>query len=75
MLSWFYTYRRRAIKKSVPYPEGFRREYTGLGALCAQINEKQLKKISFFQILGDKIFIAIVSKHSKIFNFTIFNFI
>ena len=59
------------IKKSEPYPEGFRRQYTSLGAqLLAQINEKQ-EKISFIQILEDKIFIAIVSKYSKIFNFTI----
>ena len=38
--------------------------------LYAQINEKQLRKISLIQILEDKIFIAFVSKHSKKFNFT-----
>ena len=38
--------------------------------LYAQINEKQLRKISLIQILEDKIFIVFVSKHSKKFNFT-----
>ena len=38
--------------------------------LCPQINEKQLRKISLIKIFGDKISIAIVSKHFKKFNFT-----
>ena len=38
--------------------------------VCAQINEKQLRKFSCIQISKDKILIAIVSKHCKTFYFT-----
>ena len=42
-----------------------------LPKLCAQINEKELRKNLINSNLWDKIFIAIVSKHCKKFNFTL----
>ena len=48
----------------VSYPEGFRRGAPVWALkLCAQINEKQLRKISFIQISDGRIFIAIISKY------------
>ena len=52
------------------YPEGFQGRYTGLGTqLCVQLMKNNYEKFSLIQILRDKIFIAIVSKHFKKLNF------
>ena len=41
------------IKKSGPYLESFQRQFTGLAPkLCAQINEKQLRKNLIHSNLG-----------------------
>ena len=54
----------------VVYPDGFQGRYTGLGTrLCIKLMKNSSEKFILIQILRDKIFIAIVSKHFKKRNF------
>ena len=54
------------------YLEGFQWRYTGLGTqLCIQLMKNSWEKFLLIQILRDKIFIAIISKHFKKLNFVI----
>ena len=67
---------KRSSKLAVVYPEGFQEWYAGLGTqLYIQLMKNSQEKFSLIQILREKIFIAIVSKHFTKLNFMISSFL
>ena len=67
---------KRSSNLAVVYPEGFQEWYAGLGTqLYIQLMKNSQEKFSLIQILREKIFIAIVSKHFTKLNFMISSFL